>query len=84
MITFVLQSAANTARNWNFVMQKQVSMGLKLYNQQVHITKDAKELLFEGYEDDLIDMARSVASIGPMKMNIPYDRFGWFYGVSTI
>ncbi|XP_074604878.1 protein croquemort-like isoform X2 [Brevipalpus obovatus] len=32
------------------------------------------QLLFEGYEDKLIDAARK------MKMPVPYDKFGWFYG----
>lgn len=59
-------------------------MGLKLYNQQVAVTKEARELLFDGYEDDLIDMARTMSAITPLKLNIPYDRFGWFYGVSVI
>lgn len=62
-------------------MQKQVSMGLNLYSQQVYIVKEARELLFDGYQDELIDMAREVARVSPVKLNIPYDRFGWFYGV---
>lgn len=64
-------------------MQKQVSMGLNLYNQQAFVTKDAREMLFEGYEDDLINMAQEISNYGPIKLNIPYDRFGWLYGVSS-
>lgn len=56
-------------------------MGLNLYSQQVYIVKEARELLFDGYQDELIDMAREVARVSPVKLNIPYDRFGWFYGV---
>lgn len=57
-------------------------MGLSLYNQQAFITKDARELLFEGYEDDLINMAQEISRFGAFELNIPYDRFGWMYGVS--
>lgn len=63
-------------------MQKQVSMGLSLYNQQAFVTKEARELLFDGYEEDLINMAQQLSSLGTFELNIPYDRFGWLYGVS--
>lgn len=77
-----MQSAAHTARDWNYVMQKQVSMGLNLYNQQSYVIKEARELLFDGYQEDLIDMAHEMSKMGAFKLNIPYDRFGWLYGVS--
>lgn len=64
-------------------MQKQVSMGLTLYNQHTFVTKLARELLFDGYEEDLIDMANEMSKLGAFKLNIPYDRFGWMYRVST-
>lgn len=79
----VKQSAASTARNWNFIRQKQVSVGLNLYNQKAYIIKEARELLFDGYQDDLIDMARDLAVFDPEAFSIPYDRFGWFYKVSA-
>lgn len=75
----------HSSRHWGYMMQKQVSMGLNLYQHQAFITKEARELLFEGYEDDLIDMAHEVAKFGnPFKLNIPYDRFGWFYQVRVV
>lgn len=82
--SFHWQSAAATARNWNFLKQKQVSVGLNLYSQKAYITKEARELLFEGYQDDLIDMARELARFDPETFAIPTDRFGWFYQVSKI
>lgn len=63
-------------------MQKQVSMGLNLYNQHTFVVKEARELLFDGYEEDLIDMANELAKFGTIKLKIPYDKFGWMYGVS--
>lgn len=64
--------------------QKSVSIGLHLYNQEGHITKTASELLFEGYQDDMIDMARDMPSIfNGEEISVPFDRFGWFYMVCT-
>lgn len=59
-------------------------MGLSLYDQQPFVTKEARELLFDGYEDDLIEMANGMAKFGAFNLKVPYDRFGWFYGVSSI
>lgn len=45
--------------------------------EQLIFTKSVNSLLFEGYNDTLLDIAR--------KMNatkLPYYKFGWFYGVS--
>lgn len=56
-------------------------MGLNLYNQQVFVVKEARELLFDGYQDDLIDMARYLSKVSFRSSSIPYDRFGWFYKV---
>lgn len=61
--------------------KKQVSMGLTLYNQQTFVVKSARELLFDGYQDDMIDMARVLGPASIRKFSIPYDRFGWFYQV---
>lgn len=76
-----IQSAAAKARTWSYLRQKQVSVGLSLYKQQVYVTKEAREFLFDGYQDDLIDMAREMARFDPAQFAVPYDRFGWFYQV---
>lgn len=77
------QSAAAKALHWPYVKQKKVSMGLTLYGEKTYIVKPARELLFEGYQSDLIDMARDLASFEDETLEIPYDRFGWFYQVCT-
>lgn len=53
-----------------------------MYEQQAFIVKDARELLFDGYQDDLISIASDMSHLLPFKLEIPYDRFGWMYGVS--
>ncbi|XP_012253552.2 protein croquemort-like isoform X2 [Athalia rosae] len=39
-------------------------------------TKTVRELLFEGYDDQLLDFARK---LNMSRFNIPFDKFGWFY-----
>jgi scavenger receptor class B protein 1 len=48
-----------------------------MYKQNFSVTKTAAELMFEGYEDDMITMAKSFGSMG----QVPFDRVGWFYKV---
>lgn len=55
-------------------------MGLKLYNERVHVTKNASEWLFDGFEDPLINLAKG----NPLFVGEdipPFDKFGWFYMV---
>lgn len=61
--------------------KRAVSMGFMIYGQQIHITKTVDELLFTGYEDDLINMAKDMPMFGQEKIEVPFDRFGWFYTV---
>lgn len=67
----------------DFLEKKKVSIGLSLFNQEVHVTKSAGELLFDGYQDDMIDVAIDMAKTDS-SIFVPYDRFGWFYGVRCL
>lgn len=58
--------------------KKKVSIGLQIYNQQISITKLAREFLFEGYEDDLVSVAKELPFLTEGQ-TIPFDRVGWFY-----
>ena len=51
-------------------------------NQKVHVTKNASEWLFDGYEDQMINLAKDNPFLDAG--NIPFDRFGWFYMVQLI
>ncbi|CAO1409251.1 unnamed protein product [Diamesa tonsa] len=76
-INVVSVGAAAKARDWPYIKQKTVSMGLTVYEQEIHVTKSARELLFEGYEDNMVLMAKEnpIFDTG----EIPFDRIGWFY-----
>lgn len=53
-----------------------------MYDEQVYVVKEARELLFDGYQDNLISVANDMSSLLPFKLEVPYDKFGWMYGVS--
>lgn len=77
-LNIIAISAAGRAKTWNFVKQKSVSIGLKLYEQTIAVTKTVDELLFEGYSDDMMDMAREYPIFGD-DIPVIFDKFGWFY-----
>lgn len=53
-----------------------------MYEQQVFVVKEARELLFDGYQDNLISIASDMSALLPFKLEVPYDKFGYMYGVS--
>lgn len=59
---------------------KGLSIFLNTYVKDLHTVKTAGEMLFQGYQDPILDTARtmpfSVSSLPPM------DKFSWFFGVS--
>ncbi|KOB79183.1 Scavenger receptor class B member 4, partial [Operophtera brumata] len=72
-------SAIFRSRHWGYLQQKGLSMGLAMFGQGVSVTKTAGQMLFEGYEDPLLDLAKSLpaSTTGGAP---PVDKFGWFYG----
>ncbi|XP_037042329.1 protein peste-like isoform X2 [Bradysia coprophila] len=78
-LNIVALSAGAKALHANFYERKKISVGLGLFSQMVHVTKSAGELLFEGYQDDMIDTALDMAVLDDTIV-VPYDKFGWFYG----
>lgn len=48
---------------------------VKLLKSQMFVTKTAGELLFDGYSDPLLDLAKEL----PPGILPPFDKFAWFY-----
>lgn len=46
----------------------------------VHIAKTVGDVLFNGYDDPLIEMGKMIPSAWGLNMP-PFDKFGWFYTV---
>ncbi|KAK0093644.1 hypothetical protein PV326_013016 [Microctonus aethiopoides] len=49
---------------------------LKNLNETLTVTKTAGEILFDGYEDNVLKVARALN----ITVGLPGDKFGWFYG----
>ncbi|XP_014253015.1 protein croquemort-like [Cimex lectularius] len=47
------------------------------YEKKVYIKKPVRKLLFDGYSDELLNIAEKLKHI--IKVKIPFDKFGWFY-----
>lgn len=79
---FTFQSAIYRSRHWGFLRQKGLSVALAMFGHGMTTSRLAGELMFEGFEDPLLDMAKNLppsATGGAPQV----DRFGLFYGVST-
>ncbi|XP_073972730.1 protein croquemort-like [Rhodnius prolixus] len=50
---------------------------LKVEEKKVFVTKTVRELLFDGYSDELLNLTKKLERI--LKIKIPFDKFGWFY-----
>ena len=46
------------------------------------IRKTVRELLFEGYEDDVLEVGMDMSDYDEGEVNM--EKFGWFYDVSTM
>ena len=49
------------------------------YKSELFVTKTSRELLFDGYEDPLLDLAKHF----PSGKFPPFDKFAWFYQVNS-
>lgn len=83
-LNIVAVGASAQALNMDYVKRKHVSIGLNVYKQNLTTTKTARELLFEGYEDDMVLIGREGLIEGFDVKDIPYDRIGWFYLVKLL
>ncbi|CAH2108669.1 unnamed protein product [Euphydryas editha] len=78
ILNVIAASAIYRSRYWGFIRQKGLSMGLAMFGHGISVSRLAGELLFEGYEDPLLDLAKSLPS-STTGGAPPVDRFGLFY-----
>ncbi|XP_047001866.1 protein croquemort-like isoform X1 [Schistocerca americana] len=76
-LNIIALTASFVTREWSFVMRKGLDIALWQMGQKLHVTHQVRQLLFEGYESPLITMADRLPALAGI--DIPYDRFGWFY-----
>lgn len=67
----VALGAGSRAKNWNYFSQLTLSITLRTFKQQLHVTRTVKELLFDGYEDDMIKLSTIFSN------DTPFTRVGF-------
>lgn len=70
-VNMVAIGAGSKAQDWSFFMQKTVSFALSGYKEELHVTKTVRELLFDGYSDDLMKMSTLFSN------DTPYESVGF-------
>ncbi|XP_068898284.1 protein peste-like isoform X1 [Tenebrio molitor] len=69
---------SHVSRTWNYMVRKGVSLSLRGITSTVHFTHTVEELLFKGYPDTLMKIAKTFPFF--VNVDIPqWDRFGWLY-----
>lgn len=79
-LNIIVATVAYTVRDQHYLVKLAVNILLKEKEGSLVSTHTANELLFEGYNDPLLKLAKKLNISG---LNIPFDKFGWFYGVSV-
>ncbi|XP_055615548.1 protein peste-like [Toxorhynchites rutilus septentrionalis] len=80
-INMVALSAANRARFWGYAAQRAVSFALYTYQQDIFVSRTARELLFDGYPEPMIKRAQEILSF--IGEDIQFDgRFSWFHTIN--
>jgi scavenger receptor class B protein 1 len=70
------------SRTWNYMVRKGVSLSLRGITSTVHFTHTVEELLFKGYPDTLMKIAKTFPFF--VNVDIPqWDQFGWLYMVNS-
>ncbi|XP_025834421.1 protein peste isoform X3 [Agrilus planipennis] len=71
-------SVTHQAKYWGFVAKRGLSMVLNNAVSELHVTKKASEILFDGYEDFFLNVAQSMPFLAGSSMP-PFKKFAWFY-----
>ena len=77
-INLPVVSSAEFARG-NFFMEWGVSDMLRSLEANIFVKRSVRELLFDGYEDSVMDIG---SAFGQGHEQVVLDKFGWFYKVS--
>lgn len=69
-------------RDWSFLGKKAVYIPLSSFiSDDIHVTKTAGELIFDGYEDPILNAANKVSAFTDAPIR---KKFAFFYGVSLV
>lgn len=74
----VFQTAVNQGiRSGDSFFISGIDSILEFAKSTLFVTKPVRDLLFEGYQEKILDTAKDIGIV------VPYDKFGWFYPVSS-
>lgn len=74
-LNVISTTVAYTMRNMNTVFKMVVNLMLNEKGGSLFVTKSVRELIFDGYDDELLKFLKGFNITG---FNIPFERFGWF------
>lgn len=72
----VIATVGYTMRHQRVVLNLLVDAFLRIYHDDMFMTANVTQWLFDGVDDPVLDLAESIPFL---PINIPYDKFGWFY-----
>ncbi|XP_031350346.1 protein peste-like isoform X2 [Photinus pyralis] len=76
-INAVTLACAHYIQNWNYFLKRGASMVFSAVYPTVDTTRSANQLLLEGYDDIIVDIAKMLPFIAS---EIPrFDKFGWLF-----
>ncbi|XP_054264335.1 protein peste-like isoform X2 [Macrosteles quadrilineatus] len=77
-INGVTLTAAYMVRHSGYLPQQSLNMAFTFTKQKISVSHTVRELLFDGYENNLMSLANKLSpSLTPMSS--PFDKFAWFY-----
>lgn len=74
------QTVAYVLRNQHPLLKVPVDVFMRMFHDNMFLTAPVRNWLFDGIEDPVLDVANHFPDL---PINIPYDRFGWFYEVGS-
>ncbi|XP_064211098.1 protein croquemort-like [Tribolium castaneum] len=77
-VNYITLAATTVTRFWKFYTRRYFFLILKPLFRSLFSTHTVSELLFEGYSEPLIKIARALPIFHDLKFP-NWDRFGWFY-----
>ncbi|XP_066248766.1 protein croquemort [Euwallacea similis] len=66
---------ANIVKDEHYLVKKAINMFFEEKGELIYVRKPVRELLFEGYDDPLVDM---MSKLNMSSIKIPFKKFGWF------
>ncbi|CAH2108673.1 unnamed protein product [Euphydryas editha] len=76
----IVATVAYVLRHQPTVIRLPVDVFMRMYHEHMFISATVSEWLFDGIDDPILDLAQRFPDL---PINIPFDKFGWFYAVSS-